>query len=125
MKPAYATIVESLYRVSAAILLFAISNSFAISNPSIIFSHLESLPSPCSRVIAQTNDGDRSAKVAMEPSNDAVKVTAVRNLGEESWLERLEIEVRNVSDKPVYFLVVLMVFPDLKRTDERALLLPR
>jgi len=41
----------------------------------------------------------------------------VRHLEEETWLERLEIEIRNVSSKPVYFLEVDLSLPDVVITE--------
>jgi len=56
---------------------------------------------------------DRTAAVARtRGSKTAVEVTAVRNLDDEKWLERLEIEIKNISAKPIYHIVILIVFPD-------------
>ena len=42
-----------------------------------------------------------------------VKVKEVRNLQRgEGWFRDLEVEVQNVSDKPVYFIYVVVSFPD-------------
>lgn len=41
-----------------------------------------------------------------------VAVTAVRNLQAETWYKDLEIEVKNISDKPIYHLSLLLTFPD-------------
>jgi hypothetical protein len=46
-------------------------------------------------------------------SETPVKVKEVRNLQkEEDWFRDLEVEVQNVSDKPVYFIYVVVSFPD-------------
>src|SRR5215207_3183012 len=42
-----------------------------------------------------------------------VKVKGVKNLqNEEGWFRDLEVEVQNVSDRPVYFIYVVVSFPD-------------
>lgn len=47
-------------------------------------------------------------------SETPVKVKEVRNLQkEEDWFRDLEIEVRNVSDKPIYFMEVSIHFPNV------------
>lgn len=44
-----------------------------------------------------------------------LKVKEVRNLqkGEEEWFRDLEIEVENISDKPIYFISLTVEFPDI------------
>jgi hypothetical protein len=43
-----------------------------------------------------------------------LEVVAVRNLQSQTWYEDLEIELKNISNKPIYFLTVALVFPDEK-----------
>jgi hypothetical protein len=40
-------------------------------------------------------------------------VTAVRNLDSDTWHKDLEIEVKNVSNKPIYFVLAYLSFPDV------------
>src|SRR5215216_4669803 len=47
-----------------------------------------------------------------------VSVTAIRNLQNENWLQDLEIEIKNDSTKPIYFLLVVLSFPDIPKTTE-------
>jgi hypothetical protein len=44
-----------------------------------------------------------------------LKVKEVRNLqkGEEEWFRDLEIEVENISDKPIYYISLIVEFPDI------------
>lgn len=42
-----------------------------------------------------------------------VKLVKVRNLDSDSWLEDLEIEIKNASDKPIYYAHVLLYLPDI------------
>lgn len=44
-----------------------------------------------------------------------LKVREVRNLqkAEEDWFRDLEIEVENISDKPIYFISLLIEFPEI------------
>lgn len=41
-----------------------------------------------------------------------VAVTKVRNLQSETWYKDLEIEVKNISDKPIYCISAYLTFPD-------------
>ncbi|MCP9493100.1 MAG: hypothetical protein MSG64_01460 [Pyrinomonadaceae bacterium MAG19_C2-C3] len=49
-----------------------------------------------------------------------VIITTVKNLDadEETWMRDLEIEVKNVSRKPIYILSVRVEFPDIKVSDD-------
>ena len=64
-------------------------------------------------VVAQSGEAQqRRFGVAKTPASAAVvDISAVRNLNEEDWLERLEIEVKNLSNKPIYFLQIHIYFP--------------
>ena len=44
-----------------------------------------------------------------------VAIKEVRNLNKEGdeWFRDLEIEVKNVSDKPIYFISIIIEFPDI------------
>src|SRR5205085_10817260 len=43
-----------------------------------------------------------------------VAIKEVRNLNKgDDWTRDLEIEVKNVSDKPIYFVLIYMEFPDI------------
>ena len=44
--------------------------------------------------------------------NMPVRAREVRNLQSDMWPNDLEIEVENVSDRPIYFLNVVLEFPD-------------
>jgi hypothetical protein len=41
----------------------------------------------------------------------------VRNLQSKNWLEDLEIEVKNIGDKPIYSIVAYILLPDDKRAE--------
>ncbi len=41
-----------------------------------------------------------------------VVVHKVRNLKSDTWHKDLEIEVKNVSNKPIYFMLAYLIFPD-------------
>jgi hypothetical protein len=43
-----------------------------------------------------------------------VILVAVRNLQSETWYEDLQIVLKNISSKPIYFLTAYLVFPDKK-----------
>lgn len=59
----------------------------------------------------------RKAIVARSATNTAVAVVDVRNLDDQNWLERFELEVKNISGKPIYQLEIDMDFPDLVSTE--------
>lgn len=44
-----------------------------------------------------------------------VALVEVRNLQSETWYEDLEVELKNVSNKPIYFLTAHLEFPDDKQ----------
>jgi hypothetical protein len=41
-----------------------------------------------------------------------IKVLAVRNLNNDAWTRDLQIEMKNVSGKPIYFLQIALVMPE-------------
>lgn len=41
-----------------------------------------------------------------------VAIREVRNLQSDTWHKDLEIEVKNISDKPIYFMLAFLIFPD-------------
>src|SRR5437868_819218 len=56
---------------------------------------------------------DRTCKIATGAYPDrVVKVTAVRNLQSEHFPEDLEIEVQNISSKPIYYIEFYLGFPN-------------
>src|SRR5947209_18784810 len=40
-----------------------------------------------------------------------VAIREVRNLQSDTWHKDLEIEVKNISDKPIYFMLAYLIFP--------------
>lgn len=60
---------------------------------------------------------ERKAVVLRSPASAAVAIEAVRHLEEENWWERLEIQVKNVSRRAVYFLEVDLLFPEVINTE--------
>jgi hypothetical protein len=63
---------------------------------------------------AQTHPPERVAKIR-EFKDAPVVIKEVRNLQKgEGWFKDLEVEVQNVSDKPVYFVSVLVEFPGIQ-----------
>lgn len=62
---------------------------------------------------AQSSRAERKVKIR-EFKDAPVVITEVRNLQqEENWFRDLEIEVKNVSDKPVYYILLVIEFPDI------------
>jgi hypothetical protein len=63
-------------------------------------------------------DGGRKVDVMKSPrmpTDTTVEIVDIRNLQSEHWLRDLEIEVRNNSNKPIYFLEVILYFPDIPK----------
>jgi hypothetical protein len=51
------------------------------------------------------------------PAHIPIKVQ-VRNLHHEHWARDLEVEIKNTGDKPIYYLKLLLVMPEVKENDE-------
>ena len=61
---------------------------------------------------AQSPAGEqRRFKRVKSVADETVTITAVRNLQDADWLKEMEIEVKNLSGRPVYFLQVLVMLP--------------
>jgi hypothetical protein len=53
--------------------------------------------------------------LGMQRSNPVpVRIKAVSVRGDENWLRDYKIELENISDKPIYFAMMLISFPQLK-----------
>lgn len=66
---------------------------------------------PTAAEVATTEKNERKLRV-LRMQRMPVAVTAIRNFQSETWYKDLEIEVKNVSDKPIYFLIAQLTFPD-------------
>jgi hypothetical protein len=52
-------------------------------------------------------------KLKLKEFKDApIVIHKVKNLHSNSWHKDLEIEIKNVSDKPIYFMLAYLIFPD-------------
>src|ERR1044071_5231810 len=63
-------------------------------------------------VAAQTPEA-RQIKI-MRPYNHPVAIKEIRNLQGRDFLRNLEIEVQNVSNKPIYYVSLYLRFPDIE-----------
>jgi hypothetical protein len=43
-----------------------------------------------------------------------IKVVDIRNLQEDDWVEKLEVEIKNISDKPIYYIRVAIIVDEIK-----------
>ena len=60
------------------------------------------------------NQGNEERKLKTKDFHDMpLVVHEVRNLKSDTWYNDLEIEVKNVSKKPVYFILAYLKFPDI------------
>jgi len=85
------------------------------SNPGVtVLRHKgqRNLP-PTAAEIAAFQKGQRERTLKTREFKDMpLAVREVRNLQSDTWHKDLEIEVKNVSAKPIYFMLVYLVFPD-------------
>jgi len=63
-------------------------------------------------VAAHKAENERKLKVK-EVKDLPVKIMEVRNLQSDTWYKDLEIEVKNVSGKPIYHIFAWLQFPDV------------
>lgn len=71
-----------------------------------------------SQVNEQPVGQERTFEVSASPrmrANNPIGITAVRNITSENWLQDLEIEIENRTSKPLYFLEIILRFPDIPR----------
>ena len=61
--------------------------------------------------------GTRRATIYKSPSLNAVAIIAVRNLGDENWLETLEVATKNISGRPLYCVQILLTFSGVVSTE--------
>jgi hypothetical protein len=102
------TIHKSLY----FLLVFA---SFVLLNARFV-------PSSTNQIAAQSRIADeRKAQIEHSshmPEATTVSISAIRNLQSEQWHRDLEIEVQNNSGKPIYYLEIVLSFPEIDATGE-------
>ena len=55
-------------------------------------------------------------KFSRMPAETTVGVVAIRNLQNEHWIRDLEIEVQNNSARPIYYLRIVLAFPDIPKS---------
>ena len=93
---------SSLVMASFALLLFSSDSS--------------SRSSTNSQITKAPVTEERTFKVLSSPrmrASNPVEIAEVRNLKSENWLQNLEIEIENKSSKPIYFLHIVLSFPDV------------
>ena len=92
-----------------------IAGSFTL----LLFSNNSSISLNASpQVNGQPVGQERTFQVLTSPrlrANNPIGITAVRNITSENWLQDLEIEIENRSSKPLYFLEIILSFPDIPR----------
>ena len=47
-----------------------------------------------------------------------VRVSAVRNVDSVDWLKDMEVEIENKSNRPIYYVRIVLMFPDVPETTE-------
>ena len=75
-----------------------------------------------------TTQQKRQVRTRKSAVDVAVSIVEIRNLDDEKWLERFELEVKNISSKPSYQMEIDMDFPDVVSTEldgvPRSLVIP-
>lgn len=69
-------------------------------------------------IAAYKAENERKLK-AKEFKDTPVAVKEVRNLQSDTWYKDLEIEVKNVSNKPIYSILAYLTFPDVNADPDR------
>jgi hypothetical protein len=62
----------------------------------------------------QSNEAPNERKLKVKQFKDMPLEVKVKNLQSKTWHKDLEIEVKNVSNKPIYFILAYLIFPDDK-----------
>lgn len=57
-------------------------------------------------------------KLPRMPAESTVGIVAIRNLQNEHWIRDLEVEVQNNSARPIYYLRIVLSYPDIPRTSD-------
>jgi hypothetical protein len=63
---------------------------------------------------AKGQEEDKRTLKTQEFKEMPLKYHAIRNLDSDSWYKDLQIEVKNVGTKPIYFILAYLEFPDHK-----------
>lgn len=66
---------------------------------------------------AQSNEPSDERKFKVREFKDMPVAVKVKNLQSKAWHKDLEIEVKNISDKSIYFILAYLIFPDDKVGD--------
>lgn len=74
-------------------------------------------------VAAQTETAERRIKVGFAP-DAPITVTAIRNLQGKEWWKTFELEVKNVSDKPIYSMHLRLGYPKVLGPNGRPMGVP-
>jgi hypothetical protein len=74
---------------------------------------------PRAEEIAASQEGPRERKFKNREFKDIpVAVTKVSKLQSDTWYKDLEIEVKNISSKPIYFILAYLEFPDVPESGD-------
>jgi hypothetical protein len=64
---------------------------------------------------SQPQQGDTpKRKYEYRSKVSGIKVVDIRNLQADEWVEKLEVEVKNISDKPIYYILLWVVVDEAK-----------
>lgn len=66
----------------------------------------------------QSDEEEREIILQRGKDHPAIEITKIKNLRKKTWLADLEIIVTNISSKPVYYIRLLLDFPDVKSGDK-------
>lgn len=74
----------------------------------------QSQPQAQSQPPQEQNQEEEEREIVVKHKNHpALEIKGIRNFRKKTWLRDLEIEVTNVSNKPIYYLSIFLLFPDV------------
>ncbi|MFN7945494.1 MAG: hypothetical protein U0Z53_09090 [Blastocatellia bacterium] len=66
---------------------------------------------------SQSQDEEPREIRQVKKDHPALKIKAIRNHRKKTWLRDMEIEVTNITNRPIYFIRLGMSFPDIKLSE--------
>jgi hypothetical protein len=79
---------------------------------------MQQSPILMTKTSSQQPDGAKRRAIDASSRKIPVRLTSVRNLDTEDWLKEMEIEIENTSNRPVYYVQLVISFPDVSKRRE-------
>jgi hypothetical protein len=84
----------------------------------LVLANGKSATTSTNQTVVQTPAAQQRKTRIIKPPRVPLSISAVKNLEKDNWLEDIEIEIKNDSNKPIYYLSISLHFPDLPRSTE-------